>query len=209
MGFNIKTKLLAQCRVWKQKYQTQKLKMRLAGVNFRNDWRDMEIDSSRFIQKIGSTMMLNGCILLLIGVHMPWFYFGKFSLSLYEAVSIFPFLFSTGAACFVLVIGFLFFLVIRSLILKKFQWFAALLFSSIFILFVIVNYFLLKSAIYEITKTILITGPGVRVSFFSALLMTLSALLIYLSRKKDNHIKNKGMYNREKRRRRKRRPGKR
>ena len=183
--------------------------MRLAGVNFRNDWRDMEIDSSRFIQKIGSTMMLNGCILLLIGVHMPWFYFGKFFLSLYEAVSIFPFLFSTGAACFVLVIGFLFFLVIRSLILKKFQWFAALLLSSIFILFVIVNYFLLKSAIYEITKTILITGPGVRVSFFSALLMTLSALLIYLSRKKDNHIKNKGMYNREKRRRRKRRPGKR
>ncbi|MCK5059154.1 MAG: hypothetical protein KAT34_21070, partial [Candidatus Aminicenantes bacterium] len=69
--------------------------------------------------------------------------------------------------------------------------FAALLLSSIFILFVIANYFLLKSAIYDITKTTLITGPGVWLSLFATLLITVGSLVIYLTRKKDNHIGEK------------------
>ena len=209
MRFKIKTKLLAQCRVWKQKYLTRKLKRRLVVAEFKNEWRDMEIDSSRFIQKIGSSIMLNGCILLLIGVHMPWFYFSKFYISIYDGVLLFPDLLFSNAIYFLVGGGFLFFLVIRSLIVKKFLWPISLIISSGFLFFVIVDYFFLKSAIHENLKVSPVTGPGVCFTGLAALLITMSGLLIYFSRKKDKKRNKQGIYNWEKRRRQKRRAVKR
>lgn len=205
MKYKTKTKLRKKFREWKQEYQTQKLKRRLAVAEFKKEWRDMEIDSSRFIQKIGSSMMLNGCVLLLIGVHMPWFYFGKFYLSIYDAISLFPdFLFS-NAPYFLVGGGFLFFLVVRSLIVKKFLWSISLIISSGFLLFVILNYFFLKHAIHDGLKVSPVTGPGVCFTGLAALLITMSGLLIYFSRKKDKKRNKQEMYNWEKRRIQKRR----
>jgi len=209
LGLKIKTKLLEKCREWKHGYLTRKLKMRLAGVKFKNEWRKMEIDSSRVIQKFGSSMMLNGCILLIIGVHMPWFYFGKFYVSIYDGVFLFPDYLFSNAIYFVVPGGFLFFLVVRSLIVKKFLWEISIFISSGFLLLVIVNYFFLKRKIHENLKVSTVTGPGVWFSGLAALLITMSALLIYFSRKKDKKRNKKEMYNWEKRRRRKRPPVKR
>jgi hypothetical protein len=207
--FKIKTKLLAQCRVWKHKYQTQELKRRLVEAEYGDMWADMEIDSSRLIQKFASTMMLNALFFVLIGIKLPWLYFGKFSLSLYDAVSLFPFVFSGGVLYFVFGSGFLFYFIIRSLISKKFQWSISLILSGSFFLIFIFFYFFLKSAISEELNVTTVTGPGVWVSLFAALLITVGGLVIYLTRKKDNHIKNIGMYYQEKPWRQKRRPGKR
>jgi multidrug transporter EmrE-like cation transporter len=205
LGFKIKTKLLAQCRVWKQEYQTRKLKRRLMEAEHNDLWADMEIDSSRFIQKIGSTMMLNSSVLLTYGLFLPWFYIGPLPLSLFMASSLNSFTQGSLSATFFLGGGIILFFSLRSLIAKKFAWPPYSIFSVLILLNVIVSYFMNKSFLNDAVKNMPVTaGPGVWVSGVAALLIMLSGLLTYLTRKKDKKTKNKEMYNREKRRRRKR-----
>lgn len=144
----------------------------------------LEINSSRFIQQIGSTLFFNGSILIVLSVFIPWLILYTEPVKVHDVISRITLLNMGRFATF---IGGLFlgFIALRSLIMKKFLWIFALIACVTSCLSYILNSHLIWSVISKYKAFYIPVTSGFLVSGLGIILVVVGGYLTYLTRDRE------------------------